>query len=83
MHKHSHGFVEKYDGLIGFGFDRKGDEDTLTYYLQKFSDDENMALMRGRMSDEELEEVFNLISGLLRRHLSDEEYHGVFLKDKE
>ena len=83
MPVHSHRFVEECDGLIGFGFDRKGDEDTLTYYLQKFSDDENMALMRGRMSDEELEEVFNLISGLLKRHLSDKEYHGVFLKDTE
>ena len=80
---HTHRFVEDYDGLVGFGFDRKGDEDTLTYYLQKFSDDENMALIRERMSDEELEEVFNLLSGLLKRHLKEDEYHRVFLKDRQ
>ncbi|MFH1488431.1 MAG: cytoplasmic protein [Pseudomonadota bacterium] len=83
MPNHTHCFVEDYDGLVGFGFDRKGNEDTLTYYLQKFSDDENMALMRERMSDEELEEVFNLLSGLLKRHLKEEEYHRVFLKDRQ
>jgi hypothetical protein len=36
---HSHTFVETYDGLVGFGADRKTDENTVIYYLQKFSDD--------------------------------------------
>jgi hypothetical protein len=30
-----------------FGLDREGDAHTITYYLQKFSDDTLMALMRG------------------------------------
>jgi hypothetical protein len=35
---HSHNFVETYRGLVGFGADRKIDENTVIYYLQKFPD---------------------------------------------
>jgi len=83
MAEHTHNFVEEYDGLVGFGFDREGDENTVAYYLQKFSDDAHMALIKKRMTQEELEEVFNLLTRLLKTHLSEEEYHGYFLKDRE
>ena len=82
MAKHSHRFVEEYDGLIGFGLDREGNENTLTYYLQKFSDDRHMALIRRRMSDEDLEILFDQLSGFLKKYLSEEEYHVVFLKEE-
>ena len=82
MAKHSHRFVEEYDGLIGFGLDREGNENTLTYYLQKFSDDLHMALIRRRMSDEDLEILFDQLSGFLKKYLSEEEYHAVFLKEE-
>jgi hypothetical protein len=82
MSKHSHRFVEEYDGLVGFGMTREGDEHTLTYYLQKFSDDELMALIRGRMSDGDMQELFNLLGRLLKTYLNDEEYHSYFLKDE-
>ena len=42
-----------------------------------------MALIKKRMTQEELEEVFNLLTRLLKTHLSEEEYHGYFLKDRE
>jgi hypothetical protein len=82
MSKHSHRFVEEYDGLVGFGLTREGDEHALTYYLQKFSDDELMALIRGRMSDADMQELFNLLGRLLKTYLNDEEYHNYFLKDE-
>ncbi|MFC1824267.1 cytoplasmic protein [Thermodesulfobacteriota bacterium] len=78
---HSHRFVEEYDGLVGFGFDRQTNENTLTYYLQKFSDDQLMAVIREKLSDRDLEDLFNLLAGLLKEYLSDEEYHTYFLKD--
>jgi hypothetical protein len=81
MSNHSHRFVDEYDGLVGFGLDRQVNEDTLTYYIQKFSDDELISLIRKRMSDEDLETLFNILAGLLKKYLSDEEYHRVFLKD--
>jgi hypothetical protein len=83
MAKHSHRFVEEYDGLVGFGFNREVDEHTLTYYLQKFSDDQLMGLIRGRMSPSEMEELFDFLNRLMRNYLTDEEYHLYFLKDEE
>ena len=80
--RHSHRFVEDYDGLVAFGLGREEDENTLTYYLQKFSDDEHMALIRGRMSDEDLETLFNLLGRLMKQYLTGDEYHKVFLKDE-
>ena len=81
MPMHTHEFVETYDGLVGFGLDRNTDESTVIYYLQKFSDDELMHEMKKRMDDEDLSTLFNLISGLLRKYLNEEEYHALFLKE--
>jgi hypothetical protein len=81
MSRHSHEFVEHYAGLIGFGLDRETDEATVIYYLQKFSDDRLMELLRKRFSDAEIEEIFLLVSGLLKKHLSEEEYHRCFIKE--
>ncbi len=83
MWKHSHRFVEEYDGFVGFGLDRETDENTVVYYLQKFSDDGVMARLRARMSDEDLEALFTLIGGLLEKYFSEEEYHALFLKDED
>jgi hypothetical protein len=81
MSKHSHEFVEHYEGLIGFGLDRETDENTVIYYLQKFSDDGLMALLRKRLNDGELDEIFSLVSRLLQSHLAEEEYHRYFIKE--
>ena len=81
MPKHTHDFVESYRGLVGYGADRETDENTLIYYLQKFSDDRLMASITKRMTDEEMLELFNLINRLLKNHLTEAEYHGLFLKD--
>ena len=69
MAKHSYNFVE--------------DEFTLTYYLQKFADDRHMAFIRSKMTDADMEELFNLLSRLLKEYLTEEEYHKYFLKDEK
>ena len=79
---HSHEFVENYTGLVGFGADRETDENTLVYYLQKFSDDRLISPLVKRMSDQELEEIFDLVTRVMKRHLSEPEYHRLFLKDE-
>ena len=81
MTKHSHNHVETYDGLIGFGLDRETDENTIIYYLQKFSDDELMRTIIKKLSADELEEIFSMLTRLLRNHLTNKEYHALFLKD--
>jgi hypothetical protein len=82
MAKHTHDFIETFDGFIGYGLDRQGNEDTLKYYLQKFSDDGLMDLVLKRMNDGELDDLFDMIGTLLKNHLNEKEYHGFFLKDK-
>ena len=82
MAEHAHDFVETYDGLVGFGADRETDEHTLIYYLQKFSDDNLMAALIKRLDDRELEEIFELITRVMKRHLSEPEYHRLFLKEE-
>jgi peptide methionine sulfoxide reductase MsrA len=80
---HSHDFVETYKGLVGFGADRKTDENTVVYYLQKFSDDQLMKTIIERLSDEDLAEIFNFITRLLKKHLVSSEYHQIFLKEQQ
>ncbi len=81
MKMHTHNFVETYRGLVGYGADRETDENTIIYYLQKFSDDQFMKLITKRMSDAEMLELFDLINRLLKNHLTEAEYHRHFLKD--
>jgi hypothetical protein len=83
MKTHSHHFVERYTGLVGFGFDRETDENTVRYYLQKFSDDTLTENLLKRLTDDELSEIFFMVSKILKNHLSEPEYHSLFLKDNE
>ena len=68
--------------MVGFGFDRETDEHTVAFYLQKFSDDTLLGVIKKRLEDKELDAIFNLLSALLGKHLSEEEYHTLFLKDR-
>jgi hypothetical protein len=83
MAKHSHRFVETFDGILGYGLDRQSDEDTVQVYLQKFSDDGLMQAILKRMTDDDLTEVFETTSKMLKRYLTEPEYHQLFLKDEE
>jgi hypothetical protein len=79
--QHKHDFVETWTGPLAEGFDRETDLATLTVYLQKLSDDNLMEVLLPRLSAEELSEFFKLIAVTLKRHLSDVEYHQLFLKE--
>jgi hypothetical protein len=81
MAKHSHTFVDSYEGMVAFGFSREVDEKSLMVYLQKFSDDELVKQLVPRLTDAEIDELFTLMSRLMRQHLVEEEYHELFLKD--
>lgn len=83
MTKHSHCFVETFDGFLGYGLDRQSDENTVQLYLQKFSDDRLMKTILKRMADDDLSEVFEIISKMLKRYLTEPEYHQLFLKEEE
>lgn len=80
--KHSHRFVETYDGMVAFGFSREVDEKSLMVYLQKFSDDGLLKILVPRLSNDEMTGLFDMLSTLMRKHLTDQEYHAYFLKEE-
>jgi hypothetical protein len=81
MRRHRHDFVETYQGILAFGYSRQEDERSLIAFLQKFSDDDLMKLLSSRISPSEIENLVDLLTGLMKKHLSEEEYHQYFLKD--
>ncbi|SLM32684.1 conserved hypothetical protein [Desulfamplus magnetovallimortis] len=78
----THQFVHNYEGAGAFGLDRETDEETLIFYLQKFSEDKFMAHLLPKLSNEEITRVYDLVNHLIHKHLSEEEYHRIFLKDR-
>lgn len=80
--KDTHNFVHEYNGLGAFGMDRKTDEETLMFYLQKFSEDSLMKLLIPRLTEIEIEKLYLQINETLKQHLTEDEYHQVFLKDR-
>ena len=82
MKKDRHNFIQKYKGVGAFGMDRETDEETIMFYLQKFSEDSFLTTFIPRLSDEELEEIYLFINRKLKQHLIEEEYHTLFLKDE-
>lgn len=83
MARHSHCFVETFNGIVGYGLDRQTDEDTVQVYLQKFSDDHLMKTILKRMSDDDLTEIFEITSKMIKKYLTEPEYHLLFLKEEE
>ena len=81
MQKDTHNFIQEYKGLGAFGLDRETDEETIMFYLQKFSEDSFLKALLPRLSDHELEEIYLFIDKKLKAHFSEEEYHELFLKD--
>lgn len=62
-----------------FGMNRATDEQSLIAFLRQFSSDRLTAALVPRMSEEEIHQVVDLLTGIMRNHLSGEEYHRLFL----
>jgi len=82
MQKDTHNFVQQYKGLGAFGLDRETDEETIMFYLQKFSEDTFLKTLLPRLSNQELEEIYSFVNRKLKDHISEDEYHALFLKDR-
>ena len=81
MKKFKHDFIHAYDGLGAFGMDRNTDEETIMYTLQKFSDDNFMKLLIPKLSQDEMEQIYYMTLELIKKHLTEDEYHNIYLKD--
>ena len=62
-----------------FGLDRATDEQSLITFLKQFSKDRLLGTLAPRMSEEEIHQVVDLLTMVMRNHLSGEEYHYLFL----
>ena len=65
-----------------FGLNRATDEQSLVTFLQLFSSDALTAVLVPRMSEEEIHQVVDLLTAIMRNHLSKQEYHRLFLNEE-
>ena len=64
---------------ICFGWDRSTDERSCQAFLLRFCRPELLALLTPRLTDQELTALIDHLSGLMKSHLSEGEYHRLFL----
>lgn len=65
-----------------FGLNRATDERSLTTFLRLFSDDRLTSELVPRMSEDEIHQVVDLLTQVMRNHLSSDEYHRLFLGEE-
>jgi hypothetical protein len=66
---------------ISFGFDRPTDEKSLALFLACFADKKLLGTLLPRLADDEILEMVDFISKLMHKHLSEKEYHSLFLSE--
>ena len=66
---------------IAFGFDRASDERSFELFLQQFVDKKLMETLLPRLLDEDISATVNFLTGIMRKHLSEKEYHRLFLAE--
>jgi len=66
---------------ILFGLNRDEDERSLAAFLQLFSREQLTSVLIPRLTEEEIDQTVQLLTGIMRNHLSENEYHALFLGD--
>jgi TorA maturation chaperone TorD len=68
---------------ICFGLNRETDEQSLALFLKLFSRDELLQALIPRLDEDEIITLVDQLTGILRKHLQEKEYHELFLGDRE
>lgn len=66
-----------------FGLDRELDIRSFACFLQLIGSSEFAETLAERIPSEEMDIFLSDFTGILKRHLSEEEYHHLFLQQKE
>ena len=66
---------------IVFGFDRKTDEQSLAAFVLRFADKELLKVLLPRLQDEDILATVDFLTTIMRKYLSEKEYHSLFLAD--
>lgn len=69
-------------GTICFGLNPELDQQSCGAYLQLLGRPQLAQTICSRLSQEEIDQLIGLISGLMRTHLNKHEYHLLFLGDE-
>lgn len=67
---------------ICFGLDRPTDEASLIAFIERFARPALLATLAPRLSDGEITATLDFLTNLMQKHLSDKEYHRLFLVEK-
>ena len=70
------------DGMC-FGLDHALDVRSFVTYLRLLGREELAELLAERMTSEEIVACVDALTGLLKKHLSEAEYHRHFLEDQD
>ena len=68
---------------ICFGLNRDTDERSLAIFLKLFSRNELLQTLIPRLGDDEIIQLVDQLTAVLRNHLQEEEYHELFLGDPD
>ncbi len=79
MKRSSHNFFKEYKGPVAFGLSREVDEASFKVFLQKFSTDQILEVLCPRIGEDELNSIVDMLTQVMRRHLTEREYHTLFL----
>lgn len=66
---------------IVFGFDRKTDERSLELFIERFADKKFLEILLPRLQDKDISGMVDFLTGIMHKHLSEEEYHRLFLAE--
>ncbi len=67
--------------VICFGWNRATDERSCQAFLRRFCTPDLLAILTPRLTDQELTALIDHLSGLMKKHLSESEYHRLFLAE--
>ncbi len=62
-----------------FGLNRATDERSLAVFLQMFTSDEMLDTLVPRLSDDDISQIVDFLTGMMKKHLQENEYHSLFL----
>ena len=68
---------------ILFGLNREEDERSLSAFLRLFSHEQLTSVLIPRLTEEEINHTVQFLTELMRNHLSEKEYHTLFLGDTD
>ena len=66
---------------IVFGFGRSKDEESLQMFLHRFIDKKLLGVLLPRLEDEDILATVDFLTAIMRKHLSEKEYHTLFLAE--